>query len=569
MRGMHFGSRLRAFESNEKGSMTILAVTLLMAAALLGGLAVDVMRFENRRTQMQNALDLCVLNAASLRQTLDEKTVFRDCVVKAGMTGTITNLTVTKGTSSKTVSASATETLPTMFIGLLGMNTLTVQATSSAAERVGNVEIALVLDLSGSMAGSRITNLKIAAKEFVRTLLEEDVNNRILITVVPYNGSVNLGNQLAAKYNLTNVPHNTTNSPDLRNIRCVDLPDAAFAGTAISRTTAMPAASFVDPVTFYGEVNAFLSPTSRGAAPVMDYNYCKTTPSAYAGNVVQLPGFTPPGEQDKVATPGKRIEYLSTFIDSLTPAGATSIHKGMRWGLAFLDPSMNSIYREFIASGQMPSALSNRPLAFGDPDVMKVIVLMSDGENTTDEFINPGYRSGSASPSAPASQRSPMSTIWLGTDGNYSMFHSGRPQDADHYVPHLGTWRATPWVNATDTGTATNLTWGQVWDRFPLGYVAWQFYSRAGISTVANTRPIFRSTIPPATMNSQLQTVCNTARNSNVLVYSISFEATVSGQTELRNCATTLSRYYVATPTTISQVFSSIAGNITKLRLTQ
>ena len=107
MRGMHFGSRLRAFESNEKGSMTILAVTLLMAAALLGGLAVDVMRFENRRTQMQNALDLCVLNAASLRQTLDEKTVFQDCVVKAGMTGTITNLTVTKGTSSKTVSASA------------------------------------------------------------------------------------------------------------------------------------------------------------------------------------------------------------------------------------------------------------------------------------------------------------------------------------------------------------------------------------------------------------------------------------------------------------------------------
>ena len=70
-------------------------------------------------------------------------------------------------------------------------------------------------------------------------------------------------------------------------------------------------------------------------------------------------------------------------------------------------------------------------------------------------------------------------------------------------------------------------------------------------------------------MNSQLQTVCTTARNSNVLVYSISFEATVSGQTELRNCATTLSRYYVATPTTISQVFSSIAGNITKLRLTQ
>lgn len=87
--------------------------------------------------------------------------------------------------------------------------------------------------------------------------------------------------------------------------------------------------------------------------------------------------------------------------------------------------------------------------------------------------------------------------------------------------------------------------------------------------TSAAASQMIRSTVPPATMNSQLQTVCNTARASNVVVCSIAFEAPPVGQAALSNCATTLSRYDVASPTTISQVFASIAGNITKLKLTQ
>ncbi len=182
-----FSRFFRAFKSDERGTMTIFALTMFSAAALLGGMAVDVMRYENRRTQMQTALDLCVLNAASLRQTLNETTLFNDCVRKAGMTGTITKLTVSKGYSSKSVTASATETIDTMFMDMIGIESLTVTGTASAMERVGNVEVSLVLDVSGSMAGTRMTNLKIAAKDFVKTLLTDDEDERVLITVVHYN----------------------------------------------------------------------------------------------------------------------------------------------------------------------------------------------------------------------------------------------------------------------------------------------------------------------------------------------------------------------------------------------
>ncbi len=567
--GLPFRRMFRTFRADQRGSMTILALTLLSAAALLGGLAVDVMRFENRRTQMQTALDLCVLNAASLRQTLNETTLFNDCIRKAGMTGTVTKLTVTEGYSSKSVSASATETINTMFLSALGMDTLTVSGVASAMERVGNVEVSLVLDVSGSMAGTRLTNLKTAAKDFVKTLLSDDDEGRVLITLVPYNGQVNLGPYLSSKYTVTNTPFNSNNAPDVRFSRCVDLPASAYSGTAISRTLSLPATTYVDSFSTTVQ-NGYYSPlNTSNAVPVSTNFWCPPTTSALSGNVVRLPSFTAPGQQGTVDSANERVTALNTAIDSLTAIGATSINAGMRWGLAFLDPSMKEIYNEFIDAGQMPESTEKRPLPFNDPDVLKVIVLMSDGENFAEERVRDGYRGGTPVTTAPASARSPMSPIWVGTDGNYSIFHTGRSDTIDHYVPHLNSWRATPWVNATNTGAATNLTWGQVWERVRMSWVAYQLYARPGIMTYANAMNMMRVQTPITDMNTQLQTVCNTARTSNVVVYTIAFEATTNGQSQLRSCATTTSRYYVASTTTISQVFASIAGNISKLKLTQ
>ena len=288
MFGVPFRRKSQSFRADERGSMTILALTLLSAAALLGGLAVDVMRFENRRTLMQTALDLCVLNAASLRQTLNETTLFNDCVRKAGMTGTVTKLTVTEGYSSKSVSASAEEVVNTMFLGMIGMDTLKVTAVSSAMERVGNVEVSLVLDVSGSMAGTRLTNMKAAAKDFVRTLLSDDSEGRVLITLVPYNGQVNLGDYLAQKYTVTNTPFNSTNIPDVRNVRCVDLPSTAYAGTAISRTLSLPATTYVDTYSTTW-TSGYAGPTdSNYALPSTANMWCPATGSAVSGNVVRL-----------------------------------------------------------------------------------------------------------------------------------------------------------------------------------------------------------------------------------------------------------------------------------------
>lgn len=555
---------LRRFAASDRGAILPFTMSVLILLVMVGALAVNSVRFENERASMQATLDICVLNAAALKQTLDERTVFFDCVEKNGIPSeAVSNFTVQEGYSSKSVTAQAEVVMPKFFLHRSDpkQETWSVGGASAAQERVGNVEVSLVLDVSGSMLGTRITSLRTAAKEFVTTLLTDDVDNRVSITLVPYNGQVNLGPDLMAKFNVTDIPTNPSNNPDVRQSRCVDLPASVYSsGTAMSRTLAMPATAYSDTFSTTNQTTGFVAWNDPNAATLSTANvWCPNS----AANQVRLPDFTAAGQQGSVDTPQERIQQLHNRIDALTAVGATSINAGMRWGLAFLDPAARSIFDEFAAAGRMPTAFRDRPLSFNDPDVMKVVVLMSDGEHFAEERVNAGFRSG-------------MSPIWRGTDGNYSIFHANAPTTNRFWVPHLGTWRATAWVNSSNSGTATQQTWPQVLQTFRATYVAWQFYARA-LGTTSSTRTTqynnalnaIRTQTPTGTMDSQLQSVCNRARDLNVVTFTIAFEAPTNGQTQLRACASTPARYYVASTTTIRQVFASIAGNISKLRLTQ
>lgn len=573
------------FLRSERGTILPFNVMAVVLLVMFGSLAVNAVRIETSRSTMQATLDICVLNAAALKQTLDERQVFQDCITKNNFEGEITSLTVNEGYSSKSVTAAGKVELESWFLrkfivegeeDYIAPDQFEVRTTSGAAERVGNVEVALVLDVSGSMVenGSpKLNNLKAAAREFVTTLLSDDTEGRVSITLVPYNGQVNLGPVLAAKFNLQGAPTgnrdvyvqslNAWRTWNLNNSRCADLPSSVYAtGNAeIPRTLALPATAFADSYsdTSRSSLSTWVTPTatnsSSGAVVNPSNVWCPPT----TGNFVLLPDQTAAGQQSTVVTPSQRIQRLHTAINAMVGEGATSINAGMRWGLALLDPSVRGIYNEFIQTGEMPSRLSGRPLAYNDPDTMKIIVLMTDGSNFAEERMNATYKSTNTADSP----------VYLGSDGNYSIYIDRANTTNDFWVPHRSAWQSTSW--RPSGGTVRQIAWSEVFQRQRASWVAWQLYARALNSSSAYTTymNLFRTLTAISTMDSQLQTVCNTARNRNVLVYTIAFEAPTAGQTQLRNCATTTSRYYTASSVTISQVFASIAGNISKLRLTQ
>ena len=71
-------SALSWFRKAEDGSLTLLALLLVVMMIMMGGLAVDIMRYEATRTTLQNTLDRATLASASLRQTLDPEAVVND-----------------------------------------------------------------------------------------------------------------------------------------------------------------------------------------------------------------------------------------------------------------------------------------------------------------------------------------------------------------------------------------------------------------------------------------------------------------------------------------------------------
>lgn len=541
--------RVRQFAEDQSGSTTVFAMTLFMLMVMMGGLAVDLMRYEATRTSLQNTLDRATLAAASLNQSMDGKVIVKDYFAKANLTQYLKEVVVTKGINFRNVKASALAETDPYFAHLVGVEEMDAKGKSMAEQRISNVEVMLVLDVSGSMnSNNRLPNLKTAANEFVSTVLNADSEQRVSIGIVPFNGQVNLPVALRDKYNFTD-PNGAT------NVNCFDLPADVYTTPGMSRTAPMPMTIAGDTYSGTSWATNWIDITDTGnAAP-------------YALNV-----WCPPRAENTVSLPVQSVSALQTKITSMTAVGATSINAGIKWGLTLLDPSARGIYTEFQTANLMPAALAGRPFEFNDKESVKVIVLMTDGEHFREERANAGFKTGPS----PISRSS--------NDGYFSIHHPGVAGSAKYYVPHLNTWQALPWTNATNTGTSVVQTWPQVWANMRLSFVAWQFYGRAlgnygrpqgdndwtAMGAAYDAALLsFRSRTSIPDMNTQLQNICSLAKDNSVIVYGIAFEAPAGGQTQIKACATSESHYYNASGLQIQTAFRSIASNISQLRLTQ
>jgi hypothetical protein len=551
---------LRRFLKREDGTLLIFSLFLFSTFFLMSGMAADLMRVENRRTALSQTLDRCALNGAALRQTLDPETVVRDCVGREDLLPFLTDVNVTNGTGQRSVEAIGDMTVETLFMGASGVDEIDVDARSVAEQRATNIEIVMALDVSGSMgSNNRITGLQTAARNFVSTVLANNTN-RISVAMVPYNGQVNLGSALAAKYNVTHIPTGlgTTSNGNMNNVNCVDMPAGVYSSTGISRTLAMPATGWVDA---FSTLSSFpTTHSTSGMAPNASNVWC------------------PPSSSNVVRMPDDSITALHTYINNLNAIGATSINAGMKWAGALLDPQARTVINEFVDTGVIPSEFRDRPFDYSRRDMLKIIVLMSDGENFGDVRLNDTYRTG-------------MSPIFRGTDGNLSIqFTSGRPAAAgtnQFWVPHIdsntssagneGQWRAGSWGGTSST-TGTQLTWQQVWQHATPSWVAWHLYARAlGTSSTRNSiyttwwnnfRTQRGSSTSTPEMDAELAQICNLTKQQGVLIYSVAFSAPTRGVTTLRNCASSDGHFFNSTSNAaLNAAFQAIATNITQLRL--
>lgn len=192
----------RAFGRDRRGNVAMMWA--LMGAVLLGlvGMSVDFTRAQMIRSQLQNAADGAALAAARMTQgtTMTARTAaargYFDSEAGASAANATFNL-VDIGNNGYRVDVTAPMD---MSLARLVSNQPWTIAVSSDAVRGGvNVEVALVLDTTGSMSGTKISTLRTAATDLVNTVvLDSQTPYYSKLALVSYSVGVNAGSYAAS-----------------------------------------------------------------------------------------------------------------------------------------------------------------------------------------------------------------------------------------------------------------------------------------------------------------------------------------------------------------------------------
>lgn len=568
----------RTFLRREDGTFIVFGVYVFLIILMFAGIGIDLMRYERDRAELQYTLDRAVLAAADLDQNLDPKSVVEDYFNKAGLGSFLGNVTVSEGLGYRVVSAEASSDMDTQFMHMTGVDTLSIPAASTAEERIGGVEISLVLDVSGSMRNNnRLTNLKVAAKDFIDQMVDNTEDGKLSISIIPYATQVSLPDTMMNQFNVTDE-HSYSN--------CINFTASDFTTTGISTLTAYDRTMHFDP--WYDE-------DLRDHDPIeligMDDDN-DTLPVCEAM------------DNREILPLSKDRDALKTYIQNFTARGNTSIDVGMKWGVALLDPSLQTPVDNMIEAGMISADFSERPHGYNDGETLKVIVLMTDGQNTSQYYIEDQYRRG-------------YSNIWWNTQEEIYSVYVGR-DDGDYddddiynepmfYWPHENEWvdhaygngvfmqeeeeteyvcksykkngsckkyKAVTTVKVTEVdepGEAVELTYADLFAYTTMEWIVEDLYEPWMNDDDAWDDWYYdvRNSVGSGTKNTRTSNICTAAKNNNIIVYTIGFEAPTAGQVVIEDCASSDSHYFDVDGLEIADAFASIASSIRKLRLTQ
>lgn len=625
---------LTRFRREEDGSIIMFSLFLFILMVIIGGMAVDLMRFETRRVELQGTLDTATLAATNLSQTVDSETLVRDFMEKRGYDPDLVDVTVDAtflGTDSdvlvsRRVDASYDLTVKTFFMHMLDIPTLSTTTGSAAFQGVQNVEIALVLDISGSMDGSKIAALKDAAKSFVRTVIrDEDSDGVTTVSLIPYNDNVVVPDSLLDRLNTTGTINIATPAPYAGALtsfprtstgsKCVRFSDDQFITNnlvadyadlrAIRPPAVLPDGTVVFPGTQLDRM-AYYDPDSK---------------SAGAGGSWNRPADSTNRRCDPTRSPivpwASTVAPLEAAIDAMYANGWTAIDNGMKWATALLDPAMRPVVNDMIDNNLLPDTLVDLPGDYDPANTMKVIVLMTDGANTNQYDLKGPYKNGPSRIwfSEKASREwGPNGEDWRNVfivDSNQNGVKDRNKVWEDGYFVEMPDNPAssrfmrqhrfgTSGSNESDAvlygvnqlpDDLRQLDYTELYDNFSERAVAEMFrdtdvgdgdafddHNSAEELVQGTNSANRRLSGSPRTSTTDFG-ICDAAKvvrpgedQPDILVFSIAFDVGASSTpaSVLRDCATDINYFYNAdNEEELREAFAAIAGAITMLRLTQ
>ena len=350
----NIASKLRR---SERGNAVMIFALSLFPVFAVAGTAIDLSRIQAAKIQTSNLLDQAVLAAANLSYTDEPDELvenwMKSQISQFGHSPSDLDVNVISAISlnSRDIRATATLTVDTAMMHMFGQDRVTVEVSAAAVQSITNIEIAMVLDISSSMRGNRLTSLKTASTQFIDIMLTEDTEDTTSINVVPFGGTVNIGQSLFDKFAVRSTDSSTI----------VDPSEAQYdIGTLV-------------------ETNDFLFTGGNTCVEAIQDDYdIDMIPSFSRG---QVPNFWRwwnnhpwcPEDDSSVFLNSNNATLLKAHLNGMVLSDGTGMDIGTMWGLKTLSPSFR---------GELGGDYSERPLDYDINESKKVMIVMTDGEIT-------------------------------------------------------------------------------------------------------------------------------------------------------------------------------------------
>lgn len=369
--------RIANFKREDGGNVAMIAALSVIPIISVVGFAMDLQMTTTQRAGVQAAVDSAIIAGAKSLQvgktTKDieaEVNAYVGALVNNKSRGTTCSpVRVYEGATAETLRAEISCTQKTTLSHMFGQETINFSITSGSAYGVGDVEVAMVFDVSGSMGRSgRMGSLKEAANNAVEILMPKDEktgqvqNEGMRISMVSYDTMMNAGNYFKKatgleKSRVVDVEYNVCTKKKWQRKYgrwqkvCVKyksgVKKVVVNSSCVSERVGDEAFTDAKP-----QAGQWITP----AEPTVENSY---------SSELTIPSCNEFGPQPLTHNRQK----LEKYIKALEPRGGTAGHLGVAWGWYTLSPNWSRVW---------PSA--HTPADYEPAKVTKAIIMMTDGD---------------------------------------------------------------------------------------------------------------------------------------------------------------------------------------------
>jgi Flp pilus assembly protein TadG len=375
---------IRRFGREDRGVVLILFLLVFMPLLLTAAVVMDFSQTLVVKRQLTGAVDAAALTLGEMPELQDpadmrdKAEAFIKAHYPANAIGELTSFTAAR--DGDMVNVSATAEIPTAFLGVTGKDSWQITVNSSVFRKDTKLELVMVLDNSGSMAGNKIAGMKRAAIDLVDTLFgDEAISSKIKVGLVPFTAAVR-----------TNMPFTGNLLLDLGIPSLLNA--EVFTNLLPLETTWTVLQSMRNGMANWG--GCLRSRNDRNEP----YDIRDDAPNPLIPDTLFSAHFRPflggnkslyvnqaSGAQNE-GCPTAPVQELTNVkstitsaINAMTANGNTNIPEGLAWGWRLISPQP-----PFTAGA-----------SYADPETLKVIVLLTDGENSVSDMFS-SYGQGNA-----------------------------------------------------------------------------------------------------------------------------------------------------------------------------